>query len=437
MTDPVLKRISDLPGAALPLVGTEMVPLVQAGADVRASLSSLLSALPASVHTVGNETVAGIKTFTSPPVVPAPTASGQAANRGYVDAQIIRVHGARYADVTDYVDPNESVPARSGIEAAYNSLTAGGKLRIPGRTYLCVDGLVLSGNRRVTIDSDGTSSILLFNAAAPLTDGLRIVDAGEFSLNGLRVRNATGSATIENLVHYTTTASSQMCALRDLIIDPQATGITNKLAIGHDTFLDVAEVLLENVYCSGLASTGAAVVAGNHTAGNVINIRALSCFFGNAVYGVLIDGSVIQLTDCTLQGNSGADYKVITPGGAPIKIEGVRSEGSKRFFEYIENGQILGPLSLRDIRVDSFTDADGHIVWIAGLAVTTLEGWTVFGGPVAADFLITSPIAGAVVHARAILTQTNAPFPSNANVTVAWDTPHRYIDSGGLIAVAP
>lgn len=40
----------------------------------------------AVVHNSGNETVAGIKTFSSSPVVPTPTDGTQAANKSYVDA---------------------------------------------------------------------------------------------------------------------------------------------------------------------------------------------------------------------------------------------------------------------------------------------------------------------------------------------------------------
>jgi len=41
------------------------------------------------VHNIGNETVAGIKTFTSSPVVPTPASSNQAASKTYVDSNAI------------------------------------------------------------------------------------------------------------------------------------------------------------------------------------------------------------------------------------------------------------------------------------------------------------------------------------------------------------
>lgn len=39
-----------------------------------------------AVHKTGDETVSGIKTFASNPVVPTPTASGHAATKAYVDS---------------------------------------------------------------------------------------------------------------------------------------------------------------------------------------------------------------------------------------------------------------------------------------------------------------------------------------------------------------
>jgi len=50
----------------------------------------------AVVHSTGNETVAGIKTFSSSPIVPTPTTSTQAANKSYVDSAA----GAAPADAT-------------------------------------------------------------------------------------------------------------------------------------------------------------------------------------------------------------------------------------------------------------------------------------------------------------------------------------------------
>ena len=44
------------------------------------------------VHKSGNETIAGVKTFTSSPIVPTPTADMQSANKKYIDDQILLVN---------------------------------------------------------------------------------------------------------------------------------------------------------------------------------------------------------------------------------------------------------------------------------------------------------------------------------------------------------
>lgn len=46
-----------------------------------------------AVQTGGNQTVAGVKTFTSPPVVPTATASNQAVNKGQLDAAVAAIVG--------------------------------------------------------------------------------------------------------------------------------------------------------------------------------------------------------------------------------------------------------------------------------------------------------------------------------------------------------
>lgn len=44
----------------------------------------------AAVHKAGAETITGVKTYTVSPIVPNPTAAGEASNKGYVDAKTAR-----------------------------------------------------------------------------------------------------------------------------------------------------------------------------------------------------------------------------------------------------------------------------------------------------------------------------------------------------------
>lgn len=59
-------------------------------ANIKATLKAFFDAIypqdSAVVHNTGAETVAGVKTFSSSPIVPTPTTSTQAANKSYVDS---------------------------------------------------------------------------------------------------------------------------------------------------------------------------------------------------------------------------------------------------------------------------------------------------------------------------------------------------------------
>jgi hypothetical protein len=52
------------------------------------------------VHLAGQETIAGTKQFAVPPIVPAPAASGDAANKAYVDASVAAVGAGAYVSKT-------------------------------------------------------------------------------------------------------------------------------------------------------------------------------------------------------------------------------------------------------------------------------------------------------------------------------------------------
>ncbi len=85
------------------------------------------------VHASGDETVGGVKTFSSPPVVPTPTASAQAASKAYVDSSVAA--GAPDATTTSKgivqlagdlggTAASPTVPGLAGKQAASNDLSA-------------------------------------------------------------------------------------------------------------------------------------------------------------------------------------------------------------------------------------------------------------------------------------------------------------------------
>lgn len=78
------KKISELSAAAA-LDGTEQVPVVQAGATLRSTVAAFLVGV---VKLVGNQTIAGTKTFSDPPVVPTATLGTHAINKAQAEGLV-------------------------------------------------------------------------------------------------------------------------------------------------------------------------------------------------------------------------------------------------------------------------------------------------------------------------------------------------------------
>lgn len=93
------------------------------GFQAIATVSGLQAALDAKaadtavVHNTGTETIAGIKTFSSSPVVPTPTTSGQAANKGYVDTFGSTLKTFAFKDDTDTVIDLEGLSGNQNLSS--------------------------------------------------------------------------------------------------------------------------------------------------------------------------------------------------------------------------------------------------------------------------------------------------------------------------------
>jgi len=80
--DGTLKKAGSIASAVQSVNGENGPTITLTAGDVGAATDS------AVVHKTGAETVAGVKTFSSSPIVPTPTASGEAANKTYVDSVV-------------------------------------------------------------------------------------------------------------------------------------------------------------------------------------------------------------------------------------------------------------------------------------------------------------------------------------------------------------
>lgn len=71
------------------------------------------------VETEGNQTIAGVKTFTSSPIVPTPTTGTQAVNKDYADTKQSKAEVAYDANTSSYT--TSTLPSGSIIERGCNT----------------------------------------------------------------------------------------------------------------------------------------------------------------------------------------------------------------------------------------------------------------------------------------------------------------------------
>lgn len=90
----------------------------------------------AVVHKTGNETIVGVKTFSSSPIVPTPTTGTQAVNKDYADLKL---------DLSQFTGTNQS-------------LAASGYQKLPG-------GLIIQWGTTVAIGPDNTGVAVTFPIA--------------------------------------------------------------------------------------------------------------------------------------------------------------------------------------------------------------------------------------------------------------------------------
>lgn len=118
---------------------------VELGTDAEVS-AAIAAASATTVHLTGAETISGLKTFSTSPVVPTPTASGQAAPKSYVDTNTTGV--LRSANnLSDVASP---AAARSNLGLAGTGVQAHMALGVLGAWYEVMGAQSVAGGAAST-----------------------------------------------------------------------------------------------------------------------------------------------------------------------------------------------------------------------------------------------------------------------------------------------
>lgn len=146
--------------------------------DVATSTIRALSNGNYCVETVGDQTIEGVKTFSSNPIVPTPTTAFQVATK-------------------EYVDNNGETPWKANDTRAKTALNASGTAPI----YACRAWVNFNGTGTVAIRASGNVSSITDNGTGDYTVNFTtaMVDAN-YSVNGLSSADSAGYGDVGAIV---------------------------------------------------------------------------------------------------------------------------------------------------------------------------------------------------------------------------------------------
>ena len=153
-----VESLADLSNDYVATTGNQTIAGVKTfSSTISGSINGNSATVTNGVYTTGNQTIAGVKTFTSSPIVPTPTAGTQAVNKDYVDDSAIGV-GQTWQDVTGsrvfgttYTNTTGRAIAVSIAVGATGSATTANEVRLDA------DGVTIANQQNAPFASGGTT----------------------------------------------------------------------------------------------------------------------------------------------------------------------------------------------------------------------------------------------------------------------------------------
>ena len=433
------------------------------------------------VHNTGNESIAGIKTFSSSPTIPTPTNTTDAANKEYVDTIWPVLYAADFGAI--HTDGSNGAVNSVTLQAVVNAVPTsgngqGGKIVLPAGLITMTTGLTLGGARIEfvgnggisdsstgfgTVLQTGTASMTLVDAepVALSQQGIAFSDVALYDaaggsilvkaakVNRIRCENVTfygdGSTTVGLYLAINGTDSSwhwlANTFFRNCAIGLELVSSFGGTMVGG-AFLSNVGVSLDSSTCNwsflGVKGDGGnPCYQDNGFANSYTNCHWETTNSGAAAMGWLLDGSGSSpsgdgrvLVGCTCTGAGGANNAgiQINVNATNTKIIAQRNSNLGSGKSFVDNGSKtiydlagLTPAFSKGATIVNSTgvSAQNIIVWRAPFPCTVLalKGWRTAG-------------TGATVNAGkgTVGTPTNTILSSPLSLTSA-DT---WIDGGSI-----
>src|ERR1700682_4952437 len=238
-----------------------------------------------------------------------------------------------------------------------------------------VNGTNVAGDPFSGISVIGQGYSTKFTAGTPFAhqEMLRFEDCVDFVIRGFNVKvsnalnssagvgatSGSGYVAIGTVaLHITAVASGQHVVVSDVDVDCGGNGTYQsgncqvELGLSLDYPNDLSEVRCYNVNSKN--SSLAAIMIGNATAGNVLDISFFHCSAEHSAVGVFLNAAQMSWYGGTTLSNVITDFFCAGGAAGPNTITGVRSENSGRFW-WTFGGGGTNPIVLQSNFVTSFS----------------------------------------------------------------------------------
>ena len=399
-------------GTGTALSGMSAIPITAGGTGATSAAEALTSLGAASLTAASTQSFAGPIAFSS---------GAARATQTNLNGSVT-LYPEWFGAVGDGVH-DDTAAIQAAWAACPTGASAACTVHFAAKTYLITSMIDIAGtgsgiqrNMR-TMSGEGKGTTISCSPSATIEACIRILNGSFSTIKDLSI--ISNSYPTYGLEITTLPESTENVTLDSIWVN----GGVNGIGVGPDTGNDVSHVIGHSVITDNVSNAG--WVIGNGTQANVLDHYCYGCESeGNAI-GIKLNGGGMGWYGGVFEHNSQEDVLLAWYGGQNNVFEGVRSEGSNRFFASTigaGNNAHIGQVSIRDVSAQTMASDHHAIIYNIPLPlVISNSSFTDGTGAGLTDFQIGGTGPGGTHPLNVSLTNVNTDNPAWPSLLAGWE----------------